>query len=520
LSTPTYVHRRGDDRNPDLDLAMQPGVPPFLLPGTWEPQEILLPQEAFQPGLRPHVRDAALARAETEIARCNTALDALPSPVQPNSSEASSAESTPEVAQPITSDLNALQRTHLERDRDRWRAEAESIPARYHADWLTATDSDSDAWRQAVAQAARLDRVWEWNEALVALAQSELEFAAAPADKQSEAASKKKAAAELAEQKRKQIDAPGDRYRSLRGAEKTAESNLETEESRQRPFPERSTGRRTALAQWLTDHQNPLAARVAVNHIWNRHFHAPLVPTVFDFGRKGTPPSHPELLDNLALDWMRNGWSMKRLHRSLLTSSAYAMASSSQGMPKESLEQDPENRFYWRMNSGRMEAQAVRDSLLALGERLDRRLGGPSVPSSRSDSRRRSLYYFQSHNDHERFLSLFDDANVLDCYRRARSVVPQQALALQNSPQTQQACQDIVDRLLCDLPELDDQAFVQAAFQYLLGTRPNEAEVEAARKAMQRWRESAQSRQTDGESLARAGLVRSLINHNDFVTIR
>jgi hypothetical protein len=104
-------------------------------------------------------------------------------------------------------------------------------------------------------------------------------------------------------------------YTPIRGSLKTLESNLETEDSRNKPFPPTSTGRRTAFARWLTDPKHPLPARVAVNHLWSRHFGKALVPTVFDFGRKGTPPTHPELLDWLAVELIEHGWSMKHLHR-------------------------------------------------------------------------------------------------------------------------------------------------------------------------------------------------------------
>ncbi len=127
------------------------------------------------------------------------------------------------------------------------------------------------------------------------------------------------------------IESPGESYTSLHGALKTLESNLETEASRSKPFPATSTGRRTALARWMTDVRHPLTARVAVNHIWSRHFGSAgggLVPTVFDFGRKGTPPTHPELLDWLAVEFMEHGWSMKHLHRLMVTSAAYRMSSS------------------------------------------------------------------------------------------------------------------------------------------------------------------------------------------------
>src|SRR5207253_1586229 len=154
---------------------------------------------------------------------------------------------------------------------------------------------------------------------------------------------------------------PGDAYSPLLGALKTLESSTETDAQRRKPFPSESTGRRAALAQWVADRKNPLTARVAVNHIWARHFGQPLVATVFDFGRKGSAPTHPALLDWLAVELMASrererpeGWSMKHVHRLLVTSNAYRMTSSSLGAPEKNIKDDGDNRFYWRMNSQRM----------------------------------------------------------------------------------------------------------------------------------------------------------------------
>jgi hypothetical protein len=270
----------------------------------------------------------------------------------------------------------------------------------------------------------------------------------------------------------------------------------------------------------MTDRSNPLLARVAVNHVWARHFGSPLVPTVFDFGRKGVPPVHQELLDYLAVELMENHWSIKHLHRLMTTSETYAMGSTVLGVEESTQQTDPENRYFWRMNSQRMEAQSVRDSLLMLSGELDRSLGGPSIPTSDTTSRRRSLYYFQSHNEHEKFLAIFDDANVLDCYRRARSIVPQQALALQNSPLVQSACEKIVARILGEELGMDDEPFIRKAFVTLLAMEARPAEIHVAQTAMEQWRTSARLRSADADFLARCGLIRSLVNHNDFVVIR
>src|SRR5262249_3240544 len=130
-----------------------------------------------------------------------------------------------------------------------------------------------------------------------------------------------------------------------------------------RPLPAystTSTGRRLAFAKWVANRDNPLTARVAVNHIWLRHFGQAIVPSVFDFGRNGQGPSHPALLDWLAVELMEHKWSTKHLHRLIVTSSGYRMATTPDAAD---LAKDPDNRYLWRMNSRRLEAEAVRDGI-------------------------------------------------------------------------------------------------------------------------------------------------------------
>src|SRR6185503_3836986 len=113
-------------------------------------------------------------------------------------------------------------------------------------------------------------------------------------------------------------------------------------------YPQESTGRRAALARWIADRQNPLTARVAVNHVWARHFGRPLVENVADFGIRARPPTQQALLDWLAVEFMDHGWSMKWLHRLLVTSATYRMRSSSRAAPAANLAADPDNNDYWR----------------------------------------------------------------------------------------------------------------------------------------------------------------------------
>jgi hypothetical protein len=127
-----------------------------------------------------------------------------------------------------------------------------------------------------------------------------------------------------------------------------------------------------------------------MNHVWLRTFGKALVPTVFDFGRNGAPPSHPELLDWLAAEFMEKGWSLKAMQRLMVTSSTYRMRSTSAETRNATI--DPENKYLWRMNPRRMEAEVVRDSILAVSGQLDPQMGGPEIDETRGfESRRRSI---------------------------------------------------------------------------------------------------------------------------------
>jgi hypothetical protein len=353
------------------------------------------------------------------------------------------------------------------------------------------------------------------------VSRAELDTLRATPEKKGDADKKLAAARAALDAARRAIGMPGDQYTPLAGALKTLESNLETEESRRKPFPKTSTGRRSALARWITDPAHPLTARVAVNHLWARHFGRPLVPTVFDFGRKGTPPTHPALLDWLAVELVEREWSMKSIHRLIVTSNTYRLTSSSAGVASETLANDPDNQLYWRANSVRMEAQLVRDSLLALAGELDLMHGGPSIPVNQDASRRRSLYFVHSHNEHQEFLAIFDDASVLECYRRAESVVPQQALALENSPLATAMAEKIARRITAANPGASDRDFIRAAFLTVLAVEPSPAEEATVRDALARLTGAARGKdRTNPEMRAKIHLVHALLNHNDFITVR
>ncbi len=215
-----------------------------------------------------------------------------------------------------------------------------------------------------------------------------------------------------------------------------------------------TSGRRLALANWLTAPGHPLTARVHVNRVWHHHFGRGIVATPGNFGRSGSLPTHPELLDWLAVDFIEHGWSTKRLHRQIMLSTAYRQTSR---RPTEAAADspaalaariDPDNKLLWRMNLRRLEAEIVRDAILAVSGALDRTPGGPPVPITTpvdglsmakaeptpTSPFRRSLYILARRNYPLKFLELFDaPIMAVNCTERMMSATPLQSLALLNS---------------------------------------------------------------------------------------
>jgi hypothetical protein len=224
--------------------------------------------------------------------------------------------------------------------------------------------------------------------------------------------------------------------------------------------------RRAALARWLTARDHPLTARVLVNRVWSWHFGQGLVRTPNDFGTQGDPPSHPELLDWLARDFMDHGWSVKRLHRLILLSSTYQMRSTAAGI---GLNIDPENRLLWHFPRRRLEGEALRDALLACSGRLRLKAFGPAVvpPLDRqeltglfdakgkwpvtkdaAEHDRRSVYVLVRRTFLYPMFAAFDAPEVMtSCPRRQQTTVPTQALALLNSPLAREQAEAFAARL-------------------------------------------------------------------------
>ena len=207
-----------------------------------------------------------------------------------------------------------------------------------------------------------------------------------------------------------------------------------------------STGRRTALAKWLTDPSNPLVVRVMVNRIWQHHFGAGIVGTPSDFGIMGERPTHPELLDWLAAEFVRQGWSMKRMHRLIMTSAAYQQSSDYRA---DAAKIDPGNRLLWAFRRQRLESEVIRDSSLAVAGLLNLKAGGPSVypelpegmisprggwkVSTPEDRNRRSVYIFVKRNSRYPMMEAFDMPDTHEsCPRREITTTAPQALTMLN----------------------------------------------------------------------------------------
>ena len=292
----------------------------------------------------------------------------------------------------------------------------------------------------------------------------------------------------------------------------TATGQLDNGSSEYKPlgpkYPKTSSGRRLGFARWITDRKNPLAARVLVNHVWLRHFDAPLIERTFDFGLRSEKPRHAALLDWLAVQFMENGWSLKKLHKQIVMSGIYRLSSSSSQASAATRAADPDNQTLWRMNARRMEAEAVRDSVLSLGGSLDLAMGGPPIEHTLGQTAlRRSLYFRQDKERQMTFLSLFNGAKVNECYQRKATVAPQQALAMFNSQIAASQARKIAETHRT----LNGSEFVKALFEHVLSREPAPKEQVECTRFLAEFKGSAE---------ARRQLALVLLNHNDFVTIR
>jgi len=229
---------------------------------------------------------------------------------------------------------------------------------------------------------------------------------------------------------------------------------------------------RLELANAIASKDNPLTARVMVNRVWQYHFGRPIVGTPSNFGALGDRPSHPELLDYLAVKFMDNGWSLKKLHREIMLSSVYQLAAE---RDEKNFNIDGDNRWFWRMNRRRLDIESWRDAMLAASGKLDAKLGGPTTNLAATDNVRRTVYAKISRHDLNPLLRLFDfpDANITS-ERRSETTVPQQQLFVLNSPFVIETAKAFAARVQKDASNDADR--VERAFQLAYGRPASAAE--------------------------------------------
>lgn len=507
-NTPTYLFIRGDERQPDTNHVVAPGVPKSVAgPSPWvesdgrlRVQSVSLPKSAAFPDQREFVIRDLITAGDLAIRDSRRRLSEL--------------QSSPEAAGEKVLEQEINLAVAVEKQQSLLATLAVERIAKEDSAWKHAAEKAVAAQRKLALSEARL----QLHTALIMERQARKKFETAKTEVESIEASttaSNSAIDSSVAQKRKALDTAKkaldtattktvEAQKAFANAEAALQAPLSTD-YKPRPmetYPASSTGRRLAFARWLTDRQNPLTARVAMNHVWLRHFGRGLVPTPADFGRNGRAPSHPGLLDWLAAEFMDQQWQFKAIHRLILTSSTYRMSST----PSDTnLAIDPDNIYLWRMPSRRMEAEIVRDNLLHAAEDLQPVMGGPDIDHKLGlTSKRRSVYLRIAAEKEVEFLKIFDGPNVTECYQRNPSVVPQQALALANS-QLAIAEAKRLARVLEN--SAHSREFVEKAFHRVLGRPPNASEASLCEQFLDRTNQ-------------RENLLLVLFNHNDFVTIR
>jgi hypothetical protein len=340
--------------------------------------------------------------------------------------------------------------------------------------------------------------------------------------------------------------------------------------TKQTPLPDKQSGR-LQLAEWMTQPDHPLTSRVMVNRLWRWHFGRGIVATPDNFGLKGERPTHPELLDWLARRFIERDWSIKAMHRELMRSSTWQMSSTSRPEqaqrssgdsgrsgdsaagtalrlfrptadlkypPADPKLVDPENRLYWRASPRRLEAEAIRDALLAVAGRLDRQIGGApltlkSINLSIEDLERHQTFYDESNrrtiylpvlrtNVYD-FLTLFDFANPdLPTGSRTTTTVPTQALLMMNSPLVIDCSRRVAESVLSRSDTSTDSERLRSLYETLYARRPRDGEVRLAIAFLDEYVAAIQpdAAITDPRKAAWAALCQTLIASNDFIYLR
>ena len=275
------------------------------------------------------------------------------------------------------------------------------------------------------------------------------------------------------------------------------------------PFPD-ATGRRLGLAQWLTQPDHPLTSRVMVNRLWMHHFGRGIVASPSNFGRMGVAPSHPELLDWLAAEFVQSGWSLKKMHRLMVTSAAYRQSSAMEPLAQAA---DPDNTLLWRMPLRRMDAEQLHDSILQATSRLDptpfgepvrvdAKPGGEILAEGTKAGWRRSIYVLQRRTTPMTMLEVFDQPPMSpNCIERSHSTVSTQALQMMNSEMIRERARFLAGRLMDEFPGLRERQ-VERLYLRTLARPPTADETAKALadidKLVAFWTDHLQSEQSPG----------------------
>ncbi|MBX9787315.1 MAG: PSD1 and planctomycete cytochrome C domain-containing protein [Pirellulales bacterium] len=587
----TYLLERGNEKRPRKDQPMAPGVPRVLVnsdsatenaaaaadePAPLAVAAVKLPVDAFYPDLRDFVVAETRATLTESTAQAEAALNKARDELNAALAQVAVGANTADAATATAIQTAALRGAGLLHNATQ--AELTALDARVAAETARYAEPPIENFAELARSAATLERAAKLAAAERHVSVAEAALSAAQAAVKPDDA-KSAAAVTTAEQK---LAASRE---SLEKARQAAALSDNAEYAPLGPvYPRTSSGRRLALARWITGPDNPLTARVAVNHIWLRHFGSPLVATVSDFGLRSAPPTHPELLDWLAVELVESGWDMRHLHRLIVTSRTYRQRSEPRGPGDPRLALDSANSSLWRANPRRAEAEVVRDALLHLAGDLDFAQDGADLDPALADTLpRRSLYFRHTPDDKPALLETFDAANPVECFRRGESVMPQQALVLVNGPLCLQQSRRVARKLseaigtsdsvathsaLLDKPavapstESDaalpdkpaeapgaaaDQAFIAAAFEHLLARVPTDKERQRCGEfLMEESKREQPPAATPAENAApaeatakeqprppletppaanprlraREALVHVLLNHHEFVTVR
>ncbi|MBT5125184.1 MAG: DUF1553 domain-containing protein [Planctomycetaceae bacterium] len=512
--TPTYLYIRGNDKDPDKSKVIKPDVPAVLKLGDLDITPVSLPTESHNPNLQAFVLDAHLQIANNKLRAARSELEKTKQQLKDKTPHSTGAVTIAEktVATALLY-VTALRTAHAADVAKNNAPSPEQLTALIQTAVLAEANYNVARTDEAAVQAEQ--KLSSADDKTKPAAMKALETARVELNKSQQAL-------------KQATEKPTSKYTSIKVAVQAANGygeHVAGTAARKGPFPTSSTGRRTALAKWIANDANPLTARVAVNHIWLRHFGQPLVDSVSDFGLRAPQPKQQALLDWLAVELMQNNWSMKHLHRLIVTSAAYQRSSNLQSANAETLAIDPDNDYYWRRNTIRLESQIIRDSLLMLAGTLEQTMGGPTIAPNQEDTvLRRSLYFNHSRDSRATFIATFDDADVTQCYRRGESIIPQQALALANSKLALTMSRGIANRIqrqLGPVTEISHEQFVRIAFETVLLTPASEQELTACLSMLQQMQQILIQQKYEHPTMrARENLVHALLNHNDFITVR